>query len=100
MQYSTRKRTLLKTISWRTVATLTTTVLVYIFTGAFALAVTIGGLEVIAKMIFYFVHERVWDKIRYGRKEIPSFVVWITAFLHRESEKSRTASMNVSVNEN
>ncbi len=78
MQYSTRKRTLLKTISWRTVATLTTTVLVYIFTGAFALAVTIGGLEVIAKMIFYFVHERVWDKIRYGRKEIPSFVVWIT----------------------
>ncbi len=78
MQYSTKKRTLFKTISWRTIATLTTAVLVYIFTGEIAIAVTIGGIEVIAKMIFYFAHERVWGKIRYGKKEIPSFVVWIT----------------------
>lgn len=78
MQYSTKKRTLFKTISWRTIATLTTAVLVYIFTGEIAIAITIGGIEVIAKMIFYFAHERVWAKIKYGKKEIPSFVVWIT----------------------
>ncbi len=75
MQYSTKKRTLFKTISWRTIATLTPAVLVYIFTGEIAIAITIGGIEVIAKMIFYFAHERVWAKIRYGKKEIPSFVV-------------------------
>ena len=78
MQYSTKKRTLLKTISWRTIATLTTAVLVYIFTGEIAIAITIGGIEVVAKMLFYFGHERVWEKIKYGKKEIPSFVVWIT----------------------
>jgi adenylylsulfate kinase len=78
VQYTTKARTLLKTISWRTVATLTTAVLVYIFTGEFALAITVGSLEVVAKMIFYFVHERIWEKIKFGKKEVPSFVVWVT----------------------
>ena len=41
MQYETKKRSILKAISWRTWATLTTAVLVYIFTGEFALALTI-----------------------------------------------------------
>ena len=78
MQYETKKRSVLKAISWRTWATVTTAVLVFIFTGRFALAVTIGLLEVIAKMVLYFFHERFWQKIRYGKKEIPAFVLWFT----------------------
>ena len=46
MQYETKKRSVLKAISWRTWATVTTAVLVFIFTGKFALAITIGLLEV------------------------------------------------------
>jgi adenylylsulfate kinase len=78
MQYETKKRSILKAISWRTWATITTAVLVFIFTGKFALAITIGLLEVFAKMALYFIHERFWQKIRYGKKEVPAFVLWFT----------------------
>lgn len=78
MQYETKRRSILKAISWRTWATITTAVLVFIFTGKFALAITIGLLEVFAKMALYFVHERFWQKIRYGKKEVPAFVLWFT----------------------
>lgn len=78
MQYETKKRSVLKAISWRTWATITTAVIVFIFTGEFTLAITVGLLEVFAKMGLYFFHERLWQKIRYGKKEIPAFVLWFT----------------------
>lgn len=78
MYYETKKRSLLKAISWRTWATLTTAVIVFVFTGEFALAVTVGLLEVFAKMGLYFFHERLWHRVRFGRREIPSFVLWFT----------------------
>lgn len=78
MQYETKKRSVLKAVSWRTWATITTAVIVFIFTGQFALAITIGFLEVFAKMALYFFHERLWHRISYGKKEIPAFVLWFT----------------------
>lgn len=71
-------RSVVKTISWRFWATVTTVALVYIFTGTLTIAVAIGGFEIILKILFYFFHERIWDKIRFGRKEISPFVLWIT----------------------
>ena len=73
-----KRRSALKTISWRVVATLTTTILVFIFTGKLSVAITVGSLEVVAKLLLYFFHERMWDKIRFGRREINPFVVWLT----------------------
>lgn len=78
MHYETKSRSILKAISWRTWATVTTALLVFAFTGRFTLAVTIGLLEVLAKMGLYFLHERMWHRIGFGKKEIPSFVVWFT----------------------
>jgi adenylylsulfate kinase len=78
MQYETKRRSILKAISWRTWATMTTAAIVFLFTGRFALAITVGCLEVFAKMGLYFCHERLWHRVRYGKKEIPAFVVWFT----------------------
>jgi len=78
MQYETKGRSILKAVSWRTWATITTAVIVLAFTGQFALAITVGFLEVFAKMGLYFFHERLWQRIRFGKKEIPSFVLWFT----------------------
>jgi len=52
--------------------------LVYIFTGTVKIALAIGGLEVVLKMLIYFLHERTWDRIRYGKKEVTPFVLWFT----------------------
>ncbi len=78
MQYETKSRSILKAISWRTWATMTTAIIVFIFTGEFTLAITVGLLEVFAKMALYFFHERLWQKIGFGKKEVPSFVLWFT----------------------
>jgi adenylylsulfate kinase len=71
-------RTLFKTFTWRVTATLTTISLVYMFTGRIDTALEVGFIEVFAKMLFYYLHERSWDKIRWGKMEIPPFVVWIS----------------------
>jgi len=78
MQKDSNLRTILKTISWRITATTTTVIIVYIFTGQIDTAIEVGLLEMVAKMLIYYMHERGWDRLKLGKVEIPSFVVWIT----------------------
>jgi len=57
------KRHIAKSITWRIVGTLDTTILSGILTGSWAMGLTIGGVEIITKMILYFLHERAWYKL-------------------------------------
>ena len=63
------RRSLVKTISWRTVGTLDTVLISYIITGSFAMAASIGSIELVTKMILFYYHERVWNKIKFGREK-------------------------------
>ena len=74
----TKKRAIVKTISWRITATLTTALLVYLFTGEIGIAISVGLLEMLAKMALYYIHERLWDKSHFGKQRIPGFVLWIS----------------------
>ena len=56
------RRALAKTITWRFVATGTTILVAFIFTGSLLISLEIGGLEMILKLLFYSLHERVWDR--------------------------------------
>ncbi|WP_420387948.1 DUF2061 domain-containing protein [Roseivirga sp.] len=57
-------KSLLKTISWRVVGTIDTMVISYIITGDFTTAFSIGSVEVVTKMILYYLHERVWATVK------------------------------------
>tara|TARA_R110000822_G_scaffold11736_3_gene42647 strand:- start:229 stop:435 length:207 start_codon:yes stop_codon:yes gene_type:complete len=57
------KRHIAKTISWRIIGTLDTVVLSGLITGSWTTGLTIGGVEVITKMVLYFFHERAWYKL-------------------------------------
>ena len=59
-------KSIAKAISWRIIASLTTMSLVFIFTGELVLSLSIGFFEIILKMLFYYAHERVWDKTKWG----------------------------------
>jgi uncharacterized membrane protein len=61
-------RSLLKSISWRIIGTLDTILISYIITGKLAFALSIGGIELVTKMILYVVHERLWNKINWGKR--------------------------------
>ena len=66
---SDKLRHILKTVTWRIVGTIDTIILSWLITGDFTLGLKIGGVEVITKMILYYLHERVWFKyIKLGRK--------------------------------
>jgi len=77
MYRDSKLRTITKTISWRITATLTTTLLVFLFTGELKTAIEVGLLEMLAKMILYYFHERLWDHLSFGKREFPGFVLWI-----------------------
>lgn len=56
------KRHIAKTISWRIIGTIDTMLLSWFVTGSWKIGVVIGGVEVITKIILYFLHERAWYK--------------------------------------
>lgn len=60
------RRSATKTATWRVVASLDTMVLAFVFTGNIATAVSIGGIEIITKLVLYFLHERAWARVKWG----------------------------------
>jgi len=61
-----RLRSMLKTVSWRVLATLTTIGIAYFILGDVQTAFKIGAVEVVAKMIIYYLHERAWAQMPRG----------------------------------
>ena len=64
-----RKRHIGKTITWRMVGTLDTIVISWIISGNPMTGLKIGVSEVLTKMVFYYIHERMWHKSKYGLKK-------------------------------
>ena len=65
----TNRRSVVKALTWRVIASLDTTVIAYFVTGGdIKKALAIGGFEVITKMVIYFFHERAWNKIKWGKR--------------------------------
>ena len=62
------KRHIAKTLSWRVIGTIDTMILSALITGSWEMGLTIGGgIEVVTKMVLYFLHERLWYRFsRFG----------------------------------
>ena len=78
MYKETNKRSIVKGLSWRIIATTTTILIVYFFFGRLDLAIVAGIIETILKVALYWAHERIWMKIRWGKKKIEPFNIWFT----------------------
>lgn len=78
MHRESEARSILKAVSWRFWGTIVTSTIVYAFTGRVGIAVTVGGLEALAKIGVFFVHERVWDKVKFGKQSLQPAVLWFT----------------------
>lgn len=62
-----RRRSVMKAVSWRITATLATMVIVFLFTENLAVSIVVGVIEGIAKVLWYYMHERLWEHISWGR---------------------------------
>lgn len=67
MTTDSNTRSLAKTISWRLTGSGATFLISYIVSGNITIAGTIALIQITANTILYYIHERIWNKIKWGR---------------------------------
>ena len=60
-------RSLIKAVSWRITGSIDTLIITFLITGKLKWAFTISGVELFTKIGLYYVHERIWEKLSFGR---------------------------------
>ena len=60
-------RSLAKAVSWRATGTLDTILVSFIITGRIKLALSIGCFELVTKTLLYYFHERIWNRVSFGK---------------------------------
>ncbi len=67
-------KSIIKTITWRVIASATTFGLTYFFfrddPNATEKASSVAGAEAVIKMFLYFLHERAWNVVRWGKMRV------------------------------
>ena len=71
----THTRSVIKGITWRILASISTLVLSYVLTGNIVFAGVISIADTIIKFLEYFLHERIWSYIPWGYKHLQDKIV-------------------------
>jgi uncharacterized membrane protein len=61
-------RSLAKAVSWRVTGTIDTFLISWLITGQVLLASGIALTEIMTKIVLFWGHERVWNRINWGKK--------------------------------
>ncbi|MBU0547272.1 MAG: DUF2061 domain-containing protein [Candidatus Omnitrophica bacterium] len=61
------KRSICKSLSWRIFSFFLTIIIIFAYTKNIKQAVGVGAGIDIVKMILYYLHERLWNKVDFGR---------------------------------
>ena len=71
----TSARSIAKAVSYRILGSAVTGMIVFLLTGKGALSLGAGALDIVLKIGAYFVHERIWDRIEFGRAKPPEYEI-------------------------
>lgn len=66
----TKKRSVTKSITYRILVIISDLVVMYLLTRQVATTITLTVLTNVASTIFYFLHERVWNSVSWGKQRI------------------------------
>ena len=61
-------RSVAKAVTYRVLGSCSTAAIFLVLTGSVKLSLGAGALDVVVKMAAYFVHERIWNLIPFGRE--------------------------------
>jgi uncharacterized membrane protein len=64
----TSLRSVVKTLSWRATGTLSTFIISLIVLGSFSVAGSIAVVQLTVNTLLYFMHERIWNRISWGKQ--------------------------------
>lgn len=68
--HANRTRSIIKTLTWRTIATSDTILIAYLLTGSLEIGLGIASIEVVTKMFLYYFHERAWSWSDWGLEDV------------------------------
>lgn len=68
-------RSIAKAVTYRLLGSLCTGLIAYILTGSRTIFLQAGALDIVLKIGAYFVHERLWDHIDFGRPKPPEYEI-------------------------
>ena len=63
----TNARSLTKTITWRLTGSGATFGISWLVSGDVAVAGRIAVIQIVANTVLYYVHERIWNTVKWGR---------------------------------
>ncbi|MCY4586247.1 MAG: DUF2061 domain-containing protein [Bryobacterales bacterium] len=69
------QRSIAKAVSYRFFGSLLTALIAYLFMGAWDVALGVGLLDSVAKTAAYFLHERLWARIKWGAPRPPDYQI-------------------------
>jgi uncharacterized membrane protein len=61
-------RSFIKAVSWRAVGSIDTFTIGFFITGRVDLAGSIAGVEIVTKILLYYLHERVWAVLPWDKR--------------------------------
>ena len=65
---ASKKRSLLKSVTWRVIAIVSTLLIGYGMTGSWEFALSLTVVSNVINFILYYIHERVWLQVDWGKK--------------------------------
>ncbi len=71
-------RSVIKAVSWRVLGTIATSIIVFAFTRRWAVSLFVGAMEFVSKIGLFWLHERIWDRVSFGRTPPTGAVLWFT----------------------
>ena len=80
-------RSIIKAMSWRFSGAFFTVLIVFIFTKKITLSLGVGCVELLVKGVLYYLHERVWNKISWGKPKHPLEDIRVKKELSEEDKK-------------
>ena len=68
-------RSLFKAVSYRVLGSAATALIVFVLSGKPLLSLGTGALDMVSKIGLYYLHERVWERIAFGRPKPPEYEI-------------------------
>lgn len=68
-------RSIAKAVSYRILGSAVTGLILFVLTGKPGISLIGSGMDVVLKIGAYFIHERIWDRISFGRSKPPEYQI-------------------------
>jgi len=64
-----QRRSIAKTLTWRITGSAATFLISWMISGSWSMAGSIAVIQIVANTVLYYLHERVWNAVMWGRHD-------------------------------